>query len=468
MSTFRFFIENIVLFERPVQFRMPFRFGIVTLEQAPEAFVAARIRTTDGTTQTGYSADLLAPKWFDKKPDISNEQNFDQLRGALSIARDAYLSESGADTAFGFHACLSKSHVDACAEAGLNALVAGFGTALVDRAILDACCRATGQSFFRAISDNLPGITAATTPDLDRFDIDGFLSSLTPAKSLKIRHTVGLTDAITDAEISNGAPDDGLPRSLQANCERYELRAFKLKASGNLDADIDRLLAIAGVLDRSPETYRCTLDGNEQFQSGDAFAEFWNRITETAGLDRLRSSIGFVEQPIARQRALSEPLGPVGEKLAIEIDESDAEIDAFLHARSLGYRGVSSKSCKGVYRSLLNCARVRAWNHNLNAPQYFMSAEDLCTQAGTAVQQDLSLASLLGCQDIERNGHQYGDGLSGATEPWRAMLAADHADLYQQAGNRLNLRIENGAISLKSLDFQGYGTQRPNPDWPMA
>ena len=30
---------------------------------------------------------------------------------------------------------------------------------------------------------------------------------------------------------------------------------------------------------------------------------------------------------------------------------------------SLGYRGVSSKSCKGLYKSLLNAARARAWNH---------------------------------------------------------------------------------------------------------
>ena len=36
------------------------------------------------------------------------------------------------------------------------------------------------------------------------------------------------------------------------------------------------------------------------------------------------------------------------------IDESDDGLDAFPRARALGYAGVSSKMCKGLYKSLLN------------------------------------------------------------------------------------------------------------------
>ena len=45
-----------------------------------------------------------------------------------------------------------------------------------------------------------------------------------------------------------------------------------------------------------------------------------------------------------------------------------------------------------------------------------MSAEDLTTQAGIAVQQDLALASLVGATHVERNGHHYVDGMAGAPE----------------------------------------------------
>jgi hypothetical protein len=42
-----------------------------------------------------------------------------------------------------------------------------------------------------------------------------------------------------------------------------------------------------------------------------------------------------------------------------------------------------------------------------------MSAEDLTTQAGLAVQQDLALVNLIGLTHVERNGHHYVNGFAG-------------------------------------------------------
>ena len=47
-------------------------------------FVRARIKLADGREGEGVSAEMLAPKWFDKSPELSNEQNFDQLRRSLA------------------------------------------------------------------------------------------------------------------------------------------------------------------------------------------------------------------------------------------------------------------------------------------------------------------------------------------------------------------------------------------------
>lgn len=461
MSEFLFAIEDIVLRERSVKFRMPFRFGIVTLREAPEAIVSVRIRTSTGSTHLGMSADLMAPKWFDKNPELSNQQNVDQLRQSVKLASDQYLMEHKLNTAFGHHANHTHNHYSNCTSAGLNNLIAGFGTALVDRAILDACCRAVGLSFFEAIQTNLPAITAQTTPDLVAFDITRFLSTLSPASHIQVRHTVGLTDAITDTEISpTDVISDGLPQSLAANCAAYGLRAFKLKACGVVEDDLERLLAITSVLKCLPEPYTCTLDGNEQYENIEEFGELWAKIGEDRHLAKLKAAIEFVEQPITRKTALTKKLSQLGEEIAFEIDESDANIMAFPLAKSLGYRGTSSKSCKGVYRSLLNRARIEMWNSEIGKPQFFMSAEDLSTQAGIALQQDLSLATLIGCNNVERNGHQYGDGFSGAAISHREALVVDHPDLYVLSKNRANLKIDNGYISLKSLNFPGYGTRR--------
>jgi hypothetical protein len=59
---------------------------------------------------------------------------------------------------------------------------------------------------------------------------------------------------------------------------------------------------------------------------------------------------------------------------------------------------VSSKCCKGLYKSILNAARCKSWNAEAGGERYFMSGEDLTTQAGLAVQQDLAL--------VNRNRHE--------------------------------------------------------------
>ena len=97
-------IAEIELYERPVKLRMPFRFGVVTLTEAPQAFVRARIEAADGRSAWGAAAELMAPKWFDKDLALSNEDNFEQLRSVLRLARSAYLSDPAAATSFGHFA----------------------------------------------------------------------------------------------------------------------------------------------------------------------------------------------------------------------------------------------------------------------------------------------------------------------------------------------------------------------------
>src|SRR5215207_1427184 len=128
----RFTVEAIDLFERDVVLRMPFRFGVVTLTEAPQAWARARIRLADGRSGEGMAAELLAPKWFDKNPALGNEDNFEQLRAALGIARTFYL-DGREDTGFGRFARHYPAQVDRAGAQGLNGLVALYGPALLDR-----------------------------------------------------------------------------------------------------------------------------------------------------------------------------------------------------------------------------------------------------------------------------------------------------------------------------------------------
>lgn len=433
------------LFERPTRFRLPFRFGAVTVTEAPQAFVCVRIRLANGTEAVGQAAELMVPKWFDKNPALSNEDNFNQLRQSLRVARD-HLLAAGSQTAFGLSATVELAHHAACAKAGLGGLIASFGLALLDRAILDALAKAHALPAVAAVQTNLPGLDARTAPDLLGFDFPTFLRGLRPAASIGMRHTVGMIDAITEAEKPADGPQDGLPNSLEGAIAAYGHRFFKIKLSGKADADLDRLVKIGAQLDTLPD-YRLTLDGNEQFPDAEAVIALWDKIEAEPRLARFRSALLFLEQPIARAQALAAPIHPLAQRVSVEIDESDGEIGAFATAKALGYTGISSKSCKGFYRAVLNRARVAQWGRG-----FFMSAEDLTTQGGIAVQQDLLLATLIGAEHVERNGHHYVDGMSGASAAEQAAYLAHHPDLYTAtADGRARIAIRNGAVSLTSV-----------------
>ncbi|HEU5177335.1 MAG TPA: enolase C-terminal domain-like protein [Burkholderiales bacterium] len=417
-------------FERPVRLRMPFRFGVVTMTEAPQAFVRARIEL-QGKPSEGVAAELLAPKWFDKNPALSNEDNFEQLRHSMRQARAAYLA-GGENTAFGH----SRPAVG---------LVENFGPALLDRAVLDALCRALGSSFFEVIRKNVPGMDLPAK----------FLESLKPQPSIAARHTVGLVDPISKA---GQRVNDGLPETLEEVIARYGHRWFKLKVGGNVRADVERLSEIASVLDRIRAPYQASLDGNEQYEDIDGVLALWNAMQASPKLKRLSASIAFIEQPIKRQRALSADVSALADKPMI-IDESDDSLEAFPRAKALGYRGVSSKTCKGIYKSLINAARCRQWGEG-----YFMTGEDLTIQAGIALQQDLALVSLLGLTHVERNGHHYVNGMAGLPEHEQKQFLGKHEDLYEQSHGAVRLRIQGGMIQMKSLDCPGYAS-RAMPDW---
>ena len=86
-----------------------------------------------------------------------------------------------------------------------------------------------------------------------------------------------------------------------------------------------------------------------------------------------------------------------------------------------------------------------------------MSAEDLTTQPGISVQQDLALVSLLGMTHVERNAHHFIDGMSSAPEAEQNAFVAAHPQLYEKLpGKPARLRAKGGTIMLGSLNCPGF------------
>ncbi|OKO79292.1 hypothetical protein [Bradyrhizobium sp. AS23.2] len=442
-------LRDIAFFERPTRFARPFRFGAITIDATPQLFVRAEIEVEGRGTAVGASAELLVPKWFDKRPELSPAQTVDGLRRSLEIARGLYLARTGFLTAFDLHASCIGAQIATCAKKNIPALAAAYGPAEIDKAILDALLRAAETNFFDGMAGNIAGIDARLSPDLKEVDVATFLSGRKPLQRVAVRHTVGLDDTV---EGEGGVADVR---------ENAGASYFKLKLSGDPADDAARLARIGKELDTLGRGYKVTLDANEQYADLAALRALMDRLDLDPALRPIASRLLYVEQPMPRDVTRQSPLGSLAAHGFI-IDEADDSYDAFPAARALGYCGISSKSCKGLYKSVVNATRAAKWS--AGGERFFVTGEDLTCQAGLAVQQDLALGALIGVTHAERNGHHYVDGFGETPVAEAQAFAAAHPDLYADAGQGIRLSIHNGDLLTGSLNATGFATS-VHPDW---
>jgi hypothetical protein len=442
--------------------RMPFRFGVITMRAAPLFTLAITVEDRAGRRASGYAADLLAFRWFDKRPQKSLADNCRDLIRTVQVARELYRDAGRERFASPFRLFLdTHAEIERTALAeGFNRLGAAFGSSMLERAVIDAAGRLSGRTFFELVRDGALGIElGAISPELAGRAVAELLPAR-PLSRLHVRHTVGLVDPITAADVAAPA-DDGLPETLEDYLERDGIGYLKVKVAGALADDISRLEAIAAVLARRARPFRISLDGNEQYRS---VADFLGLIEEIKGSRKLEEfwrQVLFVEQPLDRTVALAPSVRPALETLSREkpviIDEADDWLGAFKEAARLGYRGTSHKNCKGVYKSLHNLAFAAVHNARAGRRELFLSAEDLSNLPVVALQADLAAVALLGIDHVERNGHHYFRGLGHLSAAEKAAALTNHADLYERRGDEVFLNVADGMISVDSLQVPGMG-----------
>lgn len=443
--------------------RIPFRYGRACLTRCPQAVLAATIEVA-GKLQVGYSADCLPPSWFDKRPDRDFARQIDDMLDAVALAAESYGSELAQPQHF-FPAWLAAhQQVHQVGHArDMTRLLASFGSSLLERAILDAICRAHEVSFAVAVRRNLFGIEPAQVhAELAGCAPQQWLPAV-PATSIFVRHTVGLGDPLTAADVpAEERIDDGFPHTLEQYLQRCGLRYFKIKVSNQLPRDLERITRVASLVERyRGADYHVTLDGNEQYKQAGQFDQLIAAIRENSALTRFWANVLAIEQPLDREIALcgehTQGIRKLSRHKPVIIDESDGTLDAYPQAIELGYRGVSSKGCKGAIKSVLNAGLT--WLHNDRGKRgdYLMTGEDLCSVGIVPVQSDMCLVATLGLEHIERNGHHYHPGLSYLPESQQRAALLAHGDFYREQHGVIAPRLVEGRFEIASLQAPGFG-----------
>lgn len=448
-------ISAVDAFVTHVNTRIPFRYGIAEMTMAPHVLVQVTIEH-DGRSAAGWASEHLPPKWFTKDA----ERAFaDEVRDMVSVIEHAVEVARGTSAATAFDLWWHvEAEQTAWAETeGIPGLLSSLGTAIVERAVIDATCRLLGIPFREALMTGALGFDAVRLhPELDGQTVRDWFPG-EPGERIAVRHTVGLSDPLVDAEVIDD-PGDGLPVSLEAVIRHYGVTHLKVKTAGDLEADIARLSRILQLTAQLGVEPRFTIDGNESMRTAEHLVTWGTGLLAAPGVgDVLRERLVAVEQPFHRSIALGPDAGSALARLPLPviIDESDAGLRTVREAMDLGYAGGTYKGCKGVFKGLANAALIR---HRGASAHTVLTAEDLSTLPPLTVNQDLVVAAVMGLGHIERNGHHYFGRLAPLDPGLEDRVLEAHPDAFERhADGRVRLRIEGGEIALGSMLATGFG-----------
>ena len=446
-------------FVQNLRARLPFRYGIVTMTRLPHLVMRLTVEV-DGRTHHGFAADHLPPKWVTKNPASAYADDLADMVEVIRHACDTARALPAAATVFALWRELYAAQSAWARERGFPPLLAGFGTSLVERAVIDAFCRATRQPFAQAVRTGALGAdVGALHAELAGVACADFLPAQ-PLRSIIVRHTVGLIDPLTEDDIEPGERVlDGLPQSLEAVIREHGVTHFKIKLCGDIGRDRARLRRLAEIL---PPSAACTLDGNENYHAVAPFRALWEELRGDPAIARLLAGLIFVEQPFHRDIALTgataRELQDWRERPPIIIDESDAELTSLPTALASGYAGTSHKNCKGVFKSLANAALIAHRRRANPHAVLHLSAEDLSNIGPIALPQDLAVLATLGIPHAERNGHHYFAGLSQFPPALQHAAQAAHGDLYEPHPDGFPVpRIRAGRMEIGSVIDAPFG-----------
>lgn len=457
LSPFEFFVQ-------PTRTRFPFRYGIASMTEVPHLFVRTRV-AIGRNSSFGLASEGLPPKWFTKNPATTFEDDLPEMLEVISHA--ARLAEEISQSPilfFDFWQQLYQRQNAWAMSRSIAPLLANLGVSLIERSVLDGFCRVIGEPFHQILATNRLGLRLGEIyPDLKSFEPRELLPEK-PLMSCFVRHTIGLGDGLSPADIpANERVEDGLPQDLESSIRAYGLRYFKVKLFADAERDFFRLRELNRLLERETGgDFFVTLDGNENFKNVESFRDFWQRAAADESLRALWRRVLVVEQPVHRDHALSEDAGAAlrawADRPPMIIDESDGAVGDLPRALKLGYVGTSHKNCKGIVKGIANACLLEM--HRRNGARVVLTGEDLCNLGPVALLQDLALMALLGITHVERNGHHYFRGLSLLPVDWQQAALTSHGDLYSQhSAGFAALHVSEGELDLASVNNAPFGVK---------
>ena len=357
---------------RPCKARTPLKFGAVVVEEVSYCTVKATVENGKGEVAEGYGGIFLMDFWGWPDPNLPHEAKAATMADVTEKYCKLVRGYTGAghpiEIFYDLEEDLRQANLEACAEAGLSPAQPYLGALVcaspVDAALHDAFGVVNGIDTYCGYGPEfLCDLSRWLGSDFkDRYVSDYIRDAYLP--EIPIFHLVGGLDKLTEAEVDDSDPDDGLPNSLEAWIRRDGMYCLKVKLQGHdLEWDVARTIDVHDIgrreLDKlGIKELHVTADTNEQAESPAYIIEMLQRVKERS--PECYDRILYIEQPTERDlTANRHDMRELAELKPVIIDESLTDLESFDLALELGWSGIALKSCKCQSSDMIMASRAR-------------------------------------------------------------------------------------------------------------
>lgn len=217
-----------------------------------------------------------------------------------------------------------------------------------------------------------------------------------PRRALQVQHALGVGNPLTAAAAAPGV------RDLEDWIRAEGVHHLKLKLSGEVPADLERLRAVHSIAAPLRPDLRLSLDPNESYALP-ALAELLDTLARED--PALLATIDYLEQPVPREE---EPdpaeLRRVSARIPVLLDEGYSRFSQLSVLADQGWSGIVIKAAKGQSHAMITQALASAAGLRI-------AIQDL-TAVDLALEHSLGLAAVLPVSwpGVEYNSRQFAPG----------------------------------------------------------
>jgi L-alanine-DL-glutamate epimerase-like enolase superfamily enzyme len=344
----------------PVEARTPLKFGAVVVPACTFFRCRTTVENRRGQRADGWGGIFIMDFWAYPTTAVPHPDKEECMRRVSQRYADLIASYQDfahpIDIFCEHEEALAAINRETCAEMALVEPMPFLGALVsaspVDAALHDAFGNANGIDTYNGYTTEFMAHDLSHTlgPEFaGKYPGDYLRDAYLP--EIPIFHLVGGLDKLTQEELTDSDPQDGLPNSLDEWVARDGVFCLKVKLRGNdLEWDVDRTVRVYEIgkeqlTRRGEDRLHMSADTNEQCESPDYIVEYLHKLHE-----RCPAAFGavlYVEQPTERDLTAHRwDMRPIAALKPVIIDESLVDFESFELAIELGWSGIALKTCK--------------------------------------------------------------------------------------------------------------------------